>query len=203
MDFCGCAMPRKSDKKIYNKLDIIYNGTFSTIWKCENNGNIYCMKIANHRGNDHVENEINVLKKLNHEGIVKYYDSYIDSDGKYVLIEEYVDGHDLYDYMSNYHPEGIPDNVANILFPQMCKILKYIHGMGYIHCDIKLENFLIKDNVIKLCDFGLTCNIDHKLKDRQIIRGSENYIAPESYNMIGIYPETDIWSLGITFYTMI
>lgn len=38
----------------------------------------------------------------------------------------------------------------------MALSIKYIHMRNIIHRDIKMENFLLKDNVIKLGDFGWT-----------------------------------------------
>lgn len=203
MSFCGCIAPKKINKPGYNKIKFIQESTFSNIWTCEKNGIVYCMKIAKPKWVNHLVNEIEIIKKMSHDGIVKYHDNYVDSDGNLVLIEEFVDGMDLFDYIQLYHPNGIPDEIINILFPQMCEIINYIHSMGYIHCDVKPENFLISDNTIKICDFGLSCKDNHNLSGLSLLRGSVNYVAPEAYNIIGVYHETDIWALGITLYGMV
>lgn len=37
--------------------------------------------------------------------------------------------------------------------------MDYLNQQGIIHRDLKFENVLIKDEVIKICDFGLARNL--------------------------------------------
>lgn len=43
------------------------------------------------------------------------------------------------------------------IFVKILDGFKQIHAAGFIHRDLKLENILIKNNVIKITDFGLAC----------------------------------------------
>lgn len=38
----------------------------------------------------------------------------------------------------------------------MLYALKEMHEVKYVHRDVKLENFLVKDGMVKIIDFGLT-----------------------------------------------
>ena len=67
--------------------------------------------------------------------------------------------------------------------------LKYIHSLGVIHADLKLENILIQTSeyedeypITKLCDFGLSHIIDHNAGNKSYMEmkcGTFGYIAPE------------------------
>lgn len=64
-------------------------------------------------------------------------------------------------------------NVFNIqyvlkLLHNMLYILKCIHGIGIIHRDIKPGNFIIKDNKLKIIDFGLSTRMTKHQKTRLI-----------------------------------
>lgn len=95
------------------------------------------------------------------------------------------------------------------LIKQCAIAIKIIHDLGYVHLDIKLENFLIvmkDDNIndyqIKIIDFGLISEKGIILKGK---RGSKIYINKIMKNNIETKKETevrnffDIYSLGIMF----
>lgn len=59
--------------------------------------------------------------------------------------------------------------------------IHYMHSKGYAHRDIKPENILLsKDFVLKIADFGFSCNL--KGKDNTGILhtklGTPGYMAP-------------------------
>jgi polo-like kinase 4 len=65
---------------------------------------------------------------------------------------------------------------------QIINGINYLHSHNIIHCDIKLDNILIrKDNTICLGDFGCfkkLNNNDDNLIDKEIV-GTHTYLAPE------------------------
>jgi len=88
-----------------------------------------------------------------------------------------------------------------------------MHGKGFAHRDIKLENFLVDTTklingipTIKLCDFGfaISCSPTTPQKFRRC--GSDEYIAPElivSSEKPHSPQSSDIWSLGIILYALL
>lgn len=38
---------------------------------------------------------------------------------------------------------------------QACAGLAHVHEQGFVHMDVKMENMLLVNNTVKLCDFGL------------------------------------------------
>lgn len=68
---------------------------------------------------------------------------------------------DLYDLFKK-QPKLFTDEFIKNLALQIAKAIKYIHMRNIIHRDIKMENFLLKNNIIKLGDFGWTVHVLNK-----------------------------------------
>lgn len=92
--------------------------------------------------------------------------------------------------------------------------MRHIHGLGYVHNDIKIENILVRDPAtlsgIKICDFGIS-----KLKgERAPVETSWYNMCPETVRAImadNSNPHTllehteklDIWPVGIVLYQLL
>ena len=74
---------------------------------------------------------------------------------------------------------------------------------GIFHRDIKPENILIKDNVIKLADFGSCRGIHSKQPYTEYI-ATRWYRSPECLLCDGIYNfKMDLWGAGCVLYEVI
>ena len=89
--------------------------------------------------------------------------------------------------------------ILKILY-QCCKSLELIHERGYLHLDIKLENFMINNNIIKIIDFGFL------KKNNSIIRDfltepayTPNDLIVDSRKTKKFTYHHDIFSLGCMF----
>ena len=80
--------------------------------------------------------------------------------------------------------------------------MKYLQKLKIIHRDLKLDNFLLGDNLeIKIGDFGLAAMGS---QPRKTICGTPSYIAPEILDSRNGYSyEVDVWSIGIATYLML
>ncbi|CDJ26814.1 ULK kinase, putative, partial [Eimeria acervulina] len=88
---------------------------------------------------------------------------------------------------------------------QMLAAVKYLHANGFVHRDIKAENFMFKRQSqhfpLLMIDFGLATNFS-KGDILTAVCGSPRYIAPEVLRRA--YTEKcDIWSLGVVVYLML
>ena len=82
---------------------------------------------------------------------------------------------------------------------QICLAVDSIHKENIIHRDIKPSNiFLMKNNTIKLGDFGVSNDISLFGRTHTMI-GTPLYLAPEIINNESYDSKVDIWSLGVTF----
>ena len=74
--------------------------------------------------------------------------------------------------------------------------LEVLHAEGFVHCDVKPANILVRDGVAKIGDFGLA---SHPARV-QAIRGTPGYMAPEIGAGI-IHPQSDVFGLASTAWT--
>ena len=150
-----------------------------------------------------VKNEINILKQLDNEYIMKLYEE-IDTPNYLYLVLEYVNGIPLIDILKNEKSGYLSQKRAIKLMTQIIKGIIYLHDKNIYHRDIKLENILVmKNDSIKIIDFGFAvkCNRDSYQK---LFCGTPSYMAPELLNKEKYIPYySDIWSLGVLFYSML
>ena len=193
----------------YNLIKNLGKGAFGRVDLVEHKitGMVRAMKIIkkdNVLKNDSIVfNELEILKKIDHQNVVKIYEFYVDNDNFY-LIQEYCPGGDLYEATKNLNLSEL--QVACIIY-QVLLALNHIHKLKIMHRDLKPENLLItkkeEDGLyrIKICDFGTS----HLFKDDEKekgVTGSSYYIAPEVLN--GAYNfKCDLWSVGIIMYVLL
>ncbi len=90
----------------------------------------------------------------------------------------------------------------------------YLHSLYVLHLDIKLANFIIVDNVVKLIDF--TGVIDTRKGLNQFFMYTQSYLPPGMQDLvINLLKEcknlqkppastrNDIWALGIMFWELV
>lgn len=86
---------------------------------------------------------------------------------------------------------------------QVASALTVLHEAKIIHCDIKPENIMLReDGLVKVLDFGLAKLIGKKEKTA-FIMGTISYMSPEQARGKPTDARTDIWSLGICLYEML
>ena len=101
------------------------------------------------------------------------------------------------------------DEIKNWITTYMIPILEgleKVHECGIIHRDIKPENFFMKDNVVKLADFGLSMGYDLPSVTDSVadIFGTMKYMAPEQfYNFKLAREPADIFSFGRILYEVV
>jgi hypothetical protein len=90
-------------------------------------------------------------------------------------------------------------------FRQIIDAVNYLHSHYICHRDLKLENFLILNETIKLIDFGFAFRFDpSKSLQRSRSCGSLNYASPEIILNLSYWgPEIDIWSLGVILFALL
>ena len=147
------------------------------------------------------------IAKLNHPNIVSIIDVFEENGTAYYAMEFAVGG-SLADKVER---EGcLSEEVATRYILQVANALKYIHQRNMNHLDVKPGNIMLNenDNVI-LIDFGLSKQYDvstgHQTSTTPV-GISHGYAPIEQYKEGGVAefsPETDIYSLGATFYYLL
>ena len=89
-------------------------------------------------------NEIEILRKLDHPGVIKIYEAYIHQ-GNYYIVTEYCSGGSLSKYLKNH--KAFSQNSLRIIFRKLFSVLTYLETQRIIHRDIKLENVVVVNNL--------------------------------------------------------
>lgn len=149
---------------------------------------------------DHFYKEYSTGILLHHPNIRETLD--IDTKS-HSIIFEYCPGIDLLDFLNQY------DNDTKLILPLFSQILdaiEYLHKNGVAHLDLKLENIIIHDNIIKIIDLGeaVVYKINNKEHLHQGLNGTLQYMPPEMLERKLYRPDKiDIWSCGIILYNMV
>lgn len=156
--------------------------------------------------NDIIEQELfnrecESLKILEHENIIKYYDSVIE-DGKYYIIIEHFYGVNLMELVKN--QVLTKTEILDI----SCKIINgllFAHEKGIIHRDLKPSNIMVNDQFdVKIIDFGISKIIGYSYEPTSTVCEylSVDYAAPETLLRHETTPKSDYYSLGLVMYFM-
>jgi len=143
------------------------------------------------------------MSSLSHQNIVDIYEALESDDTRYIIME-LVKGFDLYEVSTTIG--SIRPGVAGAIIGQLLSAVAYLHTLGIVHHDIKMENVIVDyhASMVKLIDFGSAKEIKHMPG----IGGTIKYMAPELLvNMRGACQKcdqsVDIWSVGIVAYMVL
>jgi len=150
-----------------------------------------------------MKEEICILKKLNHENIVKFY-GFSETNNQLLIKMEYIKYGTLNQWMQNNH--DITEDKASLIIGKVLSAVEYLHSMHICHRDIKPENIMIsKENdlsSIKIIDFGLSAQHFNYLSNNDYC-GTFIYMAPEQIEKKLYHFSVDIWSIGILMYMLL
>ncbi|RLV76673.1 hypothetical protein DV515_00016737 [Chloebia gouldiae] len=80
---------------------------------------------------------------------------------------------------------------------QLLSGLRYLHGHGLVHRDLKLSNFLVTERMrVKIGDLGLARRAAPPGRRWGALCGTPSYLAPEVLDRRGHAGPSDIWALG-------
>lgn len=128
----------------------------------------------------------------------------LESDGVLTVIEEYVSGDTLSDYLDQ-HGLLSPEETADI-FLKLCQIVSSLHHCNppIIHRDIKPSNLIITESKeIYLLDINAAKYLSKDKKADTTLLGTHGYAAPEQYGFGSSDQQTDIYALGILLNQML
>lgn len=200
----------------WTKGELIGIGAFGRVFSALNNvtGELVAVKQVSFakdealqgRVAEHIkalEAEVEVLKTLKHENIVRYLGTEITEDSLHIFLE-YVPGGSIASLLAKFG--AFPEPVIRVYTAQLLRGLEYLHQKGIMHRDIKGANILIdKAGTVKLADFGASKKIEDLAtvgSGSKSIRGTPYWMAPEVIKQTGHGRPADIWSLACTVIEM-
>ncbi|KAI1661973.1 kinase-like protein [Daldinia decipiens] len=143
--------------------------------------------------------ERRMLEHVNHPFICNLRYSFQDIEYMYLVVD-LMSGGDLRFHISR---KAFTEDAVRFWIAELGCALRYIHGQGIIHRDVKPDNVLLDaDGHVHLTDFNVASDvIPGKVLTSK--SGTLAYLAPEVYAGKGYDVRADWWSLGVLFYECI
>lgn len=148
------------------------------------------------------EAEIESLKKLQHEGIVRLY-GYGEDEGVLFYSMELVEGPSLEQAVRDGRRFDWNETLSIAI--QVCRALKHAHDHGVVHRDIKPANLLLADATrVKIADFGIARLFGStQLTNFGGVLGTADYMSPEQVDGRAVTDRCDQYSLGCVMFTLL
>ncbi len=193
----------------YEILEIIGSGGMSRVYKAYDrlDDRSVALKIlkkefmSNEEYRTRFRNESRAVSLLNHDNIVKIFDVSNTESLQYIVME-HIEGITLREFLDK--QKVLDWKEALIIVVQVLRALQHAHDKGVIHRDIKPQNILLYNQLIKVTDFGIASfkRGDIISVDTEVL-GSARYISPEQAE--GRYTDecSDIYSVGVVLYEML
>ncbi|CAL1527778.1 unnamed protein product [Lymnaea stagnalis] len=147
--------------------------------------------------------EIQAMKRLApHPNVLELQEVIFDKkSGTLVLVCELMDMN-IYELIRGKN-QVLPEEKVKGYIYQLVKSVDHMHRNGIFHRDVKPENILIKEDLLKLADFGSCRSIYSKQPYTEYI-STRWYRAPECLLTDGYYTyKMDIWSVGCVFFEIL
>ncbi|XP_059609271.1 obscurin isoform X5 [Phlebotomus argentipes] len=192
----------------YSFISEIHRGKFSIVVKGVDKAtdHVVVAKIfeLNADSEAEVQHEFNLFRTLRHERIPALLAAFRPQNSPIaVLVQEKLQGADILTYMASRHEYS--EQVVATVVTQIIDALQYLHWRGYCHLNLQPDNVVmasVRSVQIKLVDFGAAQRVS-KLGTSCPVTGWLDFSAPEMINEELIYPQTDIWSVGILTYVLL
>ncbi|CAF1034062.1 unnamed protein product [Rotaria sp. Silwood1] len=198
--------------RLYRILDVLGKGAQATVYRCEDqNAAQYAVKVFHFsrfprsqrsgRARSFVK-EARILKHMSKRSrhFVHLFDYEYKRKGKtgYMIME--LGNGSLRQYLAG---APLKDTFRRMYWKQIVTILRDLKDANIVHADIKPENLILVNNVLKVTDLGLAFRINPPAQSvmRRKVLGTIDYMAPEVFShKIGF--KSDVWSAGIILYEM-
>lgn len=191
----------------------IGKGAFAHVYRAKSiaTGKTVAAKVALHSPAKHDEslmesltNEISIMRKVNRsEYCVGASAAFVDDELCYIVME----------MADNTLPKAldqieVTEKSLRLIFRDMLQGLKFLHGLGIVHRDVKPDNFLCNMQAhsviqtVRLCDFGLSMRMPPNGNLTGVF-GTAPFMCPEMVKSSYYNEKADIWSVGVIVYVML
>jgi serine/threonine protein kinase len=159
-------------------------------------------------GLSQLEREVALIRRLNHPNILKLVEVLHDSvHAEVYIVLEYAQKGSLEGFLER--GQILSRDAIFGMIHQIAGAIKYLHGLGYVHQDIKPGNVLVDaTGRAILADFG----IGHTFASAGMVIGSPAFQAPEALDdrysddasaLADDPQKEDVWALGVTLYQLL
>jgi len=190
------------NKELLADENIIGHGGFGDVYKNELHGQEVAIKFprevkeSESKAKRRIAKELQMMKCLPHENIVKVY-GVVEYDKKLGLVLEYCKNGGLNTYVKKSPTISMKERIEMLFGASLG--LEFMHSKQICHFDIKPHNmFLNEENTVKLADFGMS---EHLEEGKSFKPGfTLLYCSPEQIKGENPGMKADVWSFGMSMY---
>ena len=145
-----------------------------------------------------------LLAQIRHPNVVTVHGADV-FDGQPGIWMEFVSGRTLKDIVTAQGPFGAFE--AAVIGRDLCRALAAVHGRGFVHRDVKAQNVMREaGGRTVLMDFGAGGTSAPSVADgddREPLRGTPAYLAPEVLDGGSPSVRSDLYSLGVLLFFLV
>lgn len=145
--------------------------------------------------------EFALASNIRHRNVARIYAQGFTEHHAYIAME-YLTGGDLRKRIQ----EGLSRSQALAFLGQIARALVAIHNEGIVHCDLKPDNLMLRDDsTLALADFGIAKHSGAQFDAgaSSEVFGTPYYISPEQILCEPIDARGDLYSLGVIFHEVL
>jgi eukaryotic-like serine/threonine-protein kinase len=184
------------------------------VWEAENeaDGKKYALKVLQPNFKKNAEelgflrHEFDVANPFRHPNVIRIYELNLKSELPFLVLE-------LFDNpnMKIALRQGTQtmSRIAHNIVAQAAEGLFYIHEQGWIHRDVKPDNFLVSpEGDVKVIDFSIAqrkstgLNLGRFFRKAKI-QGTRSYMSPEQIRGEGLDARADVYSFGCVLFELL
>jgi signal transduction histidine kinase/tetratricopeptide (TPR) repeat protein len=189
----------------YQVLDLLGAGAMGQVYRVLDRvaGEVRALKVLiPGAGRTRFRGEFVTLVRLRHPNIVRVFDYGTAADGREYFTMELLAGREL-----TAAAAGASRTEVRRLVAGLVRGLRFIHGRGMIHADLKPSNVMVVDgrsaepDGVRILDFGLAGALEAATSGGGA-RGSYGYAAPEAYSG-RVDARSDLYSVGVILYQLL
>jgi eukaryotic-like serine/threonine-protein kinase len=142
---------------------------------------------------------------LDHPNVIKIYSFGRDRENCYLVMELFQAPN-----LKQLIHQGVDalEPIADMFIRKAAEGLAYLHSKGWVHRDVKPDNFLVKPTGdVKLIDFALAVRrkkgLARLFAGRSKIQGTRSYMSPEQIRGQPLDERADIYSFGCMTYELL
>jgi serine/threonine protein kinase len=198
----------------YRLIRELGRGGMGVVWLAERADGAFQIRVAlklslglwRARLFSHFARERDLLARLVHPHIARFYDAGIDQGQPYIALE-YVEGEAITTH-SDRRVLSIRQRL--VLFLDVLRAVQYAHTNLVVHRDLKPSNILVSsDGEVRLLDFGIAKQItEGEARETELTRIggralTPDYASPEQITGEPVTTASDVYSLGVLLYELL
>lgn len=197
----------------YRLLKMVRAGKATLIWEAMNSADNERVALKSLQPS-HVSNKAEVSGLRHEHAVGKHFDhravnrvrEFNVARGVPYVVMDFFNAPNLKQCMREF-----PDRIERFREPiirQAAEALQHVHEKGWVHCDVKPDNFLLDEQgQLKLIDFAIAQRIKKGLgkllAGKSAVQGTRSYMSPEQIRGESVDPRSDIYSLGCVLFELL